>query len=70
MRFSQADGGLPDLLDRILADAGDRKTCKQVIYVIRRDSLTGNRLNVNNRGTRGDHVVAPAGHDEMTLGVM
>jgi hypothetical protein len=26
--------------------------------------------NVNNRGTRGDHVVAPAGHDEMTLGVM
>ena len=25
---------------------------------------------VNNRGTRGDHVVAPAGHDEMTLGVM
>ena len=28
------------------------------------------RLNVNNRGTRGDHVVAPAGHDEMTLGVM
>ena len=25
---------------------------------------------VSNRGTRGDHVVAPAGHDGMTLGVM
>ena len=44
MRFSQADGGLPDLLNRILADAGNRKVRKQVIDVIRRDSLAGNRL--------------------------
>ena len=49
MRFSKVDGGLFDLLDRILADAGDRKTRKQVIYVIRRDSLTGNRLNGRRR---------------------
>ena len=33
-----------DLLNHILADAGDRKTRKQVIYVISRDPLTGNRL--------------------------
>jgi len=44
MRFSQGDGGLFDLLDHILADAGDREVCEHVIYVVRRDSLTGNRL--------------------------
>jgi len=44
MRFSKADGGLPDLLNRILADAGNRKVRKQVIYVISRETLTGNRL--------------------------
>ena len=27
-------------------------------------------LNVSNRGTRGDQVAAPAGHDGTTLGVM
>jgi hypothetical protein len=44
MRFSQADGGLPDLLDRILADAGDGDMREQVIDVISREPLTGNRL--------------------------
>ena len=44
MTFSKADGGLPDLLNLILADAGNRKVRKQVIDVIRRDSLAGNRL--------------------------
>ena len=44
MRFSQGDGGSFDLLDRILADAGDREVREQVIYVIRRDPLAGNRL--------------------------
>ena len=43
MRFSKGDGGLLDLLNRVLADAGDRETRKQVIYVISRDSLTGYR---------------------------
>ena len=33
-------------------------------------SVRRERSIVNNRGTRGDHVVAPAGHDGMTLGVM
>jgi len=44
MRFSKADGGLPDLLNRILADARDRDMRKQVIYIISREPLTGNRL--------------------------
>ena len=44
MRFSKADGGLPDLLNRILADARDRDMRKQVIYIIGREPLTGNRL--------------------------
>ena len=44
MRFSKGDGGSFDLLDRILADAGDREVREQVIYVVRRDPLAGNRL--------------------------
>ena len=44
MRFSKADGGLPDLLDRILTDARDRDMREQVIDVIGREPLTGNRL--------------------------
>ncbi len=44
MRFSKADGGLPDLLNRILADAGDRDMREQVIDVISREPLAGNRL--------------------------
>ena len=44
MRFSKADGGLLDLPNRILADAGDHDMRKQVIYVISREPLTGNRL--------------------------
>jgi hypothetical protein len=44
MKFGKGDSGLLDLLNRILADAADRKMRKQVIYVISRDPLTGNRL--------------------------
>jgi hypothetical protein len=44
MRFSKADGRLPDLLNRIFADAGDRDMREQVIDVISREPLTGNRL--------------------------
>ena len=44
MRFRKADGGLPDLLNRILADAGDGDIREQVIDVISREPLTGNRL--------------------------
>ncbi len=44
MRFSKADGGLPDLLNRILADARDGDMREQAVYVISREPLTGNRL--------------------------
>ena len=46
MRFSKADGGLPDLLNRILADVRDGDMRKQAIYVISREPLTGNRLSL------------------------
>jgi type I restriction enzyme S subunit len=42
-----------------------------IFATIGRTAILGvDATTVNNRGTRGDHVVAPAGHDEMTLGVM
>jgi len=44
MRFSKADSGLPDLLNRILADARDGDMREQVTDVISREPLTGNRL--------------------------
>ena len=49
MRFSKEDGGLLDLLNHITADAGDRDMRKQVIYVIGRQSLTGNFLSSRRR---------------------
>jgi tetratricopeptide (TPR) repeat protein len=58
MRFSQGDGGLLDLLDGILPDAGDREVREQVIDVVRRDPLAGNRLN-NRRSWSGRNEGVP-----------
>ena len=44
MRFSQGDGGPLDLLNRIPGGAGNRELREQVIDVIGRDPLPGNRL--------------------------
>jgi hypothetical protein len=43
MRSSDGDGGLLDLLYHILTDAGSRQVREQVIYVIKRRSLSRNR---------------------------
>jgi hypothetical protein len=53
MRFSKADGGLPDLLNRILADARDRDMREQAVDVISREPLTGNRLSRRRNGRNG-----------------
>ena len=49
MRFSKEDSGLLDLLNHIAADTGNRHMGKQVIYVIGRQSLTGNFLSSRRR---------------------